>query len=97
LQIKKICKTPNICLLKSCRGHHWMSGCNRCVVFRNSILRRERKLIILKPIKSFSLNKELLIMWSECYWEEAFFSLLPALKIMLFIRFNISYNFHITQ
>jgi hypothetical protein len=28
---KKMCKTPNICLLKSCVGHHLMIGCNRCV------------------------------------------------------------------
>ncbi len=26
-----MCKTPNICLLKSCVGHHLMIGCNRCV------------------------------------------------------------------
>jgi hypothetical protein len=28
-QILKMCFTPNICLLKSCRGHHLITGFNR--------------------------------------------------------------------
>ncbi len=101
-QIKKMCFTPNICLLKSCRGYHLMIDFNRRIeIFELHSFKNLFKFVSIDDYKYFDvfhingryLSKSLrnTIEYSETFWSQNLKTTLIYVKIKLSIIYLLYY------